>query len=52
VPLNLNPFRHRTAKAAAAPPKPTPAAPVHRPAEPPPRAWSLLLPPGFDRDRR
>jgi hypothetical protein len=51
--MKLNPFHHCRKTAEAQSPKPLPvvSVPPRSSAEPQPRVWSLLLPPGYTRDR-
>jgi hypothetical protein len=51
--MKLNPFSHRRRRSGARPPKPVPVAPAPQRsgADPQPRVWSLLLPPGYTHDR-
>jgi hypothetical protein len=52
--MKIRMFRHRVVQHVAPEPKPVPVAPARRrvTSEPPPRVWSLLLPPGYTNDRR
>jgi len=52
--MKLNPFRQQAIPAPEPDTKPPFVTPVPQQTvpEPPPRVWSLLLPPGFTNDRR